>query len=45
MGATLMFIGAALQAAAFGVPQMIVGRIVWLVAFCPKNISVRKSHS
>ncbi|KAJ4203439.1 hypothetical protein NW759_015189 [Fusarium solani] len=29
VGALLMFIGAALQASAFGVPQMIVGRVVW----------------
>ena len=29
VGATLMFIGAALQASSFGVPQMLVGRIVW----------------
>lgn len=31
IGAVTMFIGAALQATSFGVPHMIVGRIVWLV--------------
>ncbi len=29
VGAVIMFIGAALQASAFGVTQMLVGRIVW----------------
>lgn len=29
LGACLMFVGAALQASSFGVPQMLVGRIVW----------------
>lgn len=29
IGAVLMAIGAILQASAFGVPQIIVGRIVW----------------
>lgn len=31
VGAFLQFIGAVLQASAFGVPQMIVGRIIWFV--------------
>lgn len=29
VGAVLQFLGAALQASSYGVPQMIVGRIVW----------------
>jgi MFS family permease len=31
VGAFLQLIGAILQSAAFGVPQMIAGRIVWYV--------------
>jgi MFS family permease len=31
VGAVLQLIGAILQTTAFGVPQMIVGRIVWYV--------------